>query len=134
MMHNLIWGSVGLIIMAVTLVNLKGLLYLKKHGITALGEVIEVREIVRGKTKQVTGYIHRLRYEVDGKNVEADDRTGYNQPFKVGSKQLIVYDPKKPEKFEYEEALKKNINLFAVMLAVTVGFTAYWLICGAQSL
>ena len=54
-MHNLIWGSVGLIIMAVTLVNLKGLLYLKKHGITALGEVIEVREIVRGKTKQVTG-------------------------------------------------------------------------------
>jgi len=133
-MHNLIWGGVGVIIMIVTLVNLKGLLYLKKCGVTALAEVIEVRETVRGRQKQVSGYVHRLRYEADGKPIEADDKTGYNQPFKVGSKQLIVYDPKEPEKFEYEEALKKNINLFAVMLAVTVGFTAYWLICGAQSL
>lgn len=123
-MQNLIWGAVGVVILIVSAVNLKGLLYLKKHGITVLAEIIEVTEQVRGRKKRVEGYTHKMRYEVDGKPFEADDRAGYNQPFKVGSKQLIVYDPKQPEKFEYEDSLKKNIVLFWVMIGVTAVFSA----------
>jgi len=129
-MQGIIWGAVGVIILIVSAVMLKGLLYLKKHGVTALAEVIEVKEIVRGRRKQVAGYTHKMRYEADGKTVEADDRAGYNQPFAVGSKQVIVYDPKKPERFEYEDELKKNITLFAVMIGVTVCFSAYWIAKG----
>lgn len=133
-MQNLIWGSVGIIIMIVTLVNLIGLLRLKKRGVTVLAEVIEVSEIVRGKRKQVAGYTHKMRYEVGGKAIEAEDKAGYTQPFAVGSKQLIVADPEKPERFEYEDGLKKNITLFEVMMAVTIVFSAYWLINGISTL
>ena len=123
-MKEIIWSAVGIVIMIASLVNLIGLLRLKKRGITVLAEVLEVREIVRGRKKRIEGYTHRMRYEVDGKPFEADDRAGYNQPFKVGSKQLIVYNPKQPEKFEYEDSLKKNIVLFWVMIGVTAVFSA----------
>jgi len=129
-MQEIIWGAVGIIIIIVSAIMLKGLLYLKKHGVTALAEVIEVKEIVRGKRKRVEGYTHKMRYEVEGKMIEADDKAGYNQPLAVGSKQVIVYDPKKPERFEYEYGLKKNITLFTVLIVVTVCFSAYWIAGG----
>ena len=110
------------------------LLKLKKHGVTVLGEVIEVGEITSGRKKQVTGYTHKMRYEIDGKKVEADDRAGYTQPFAVGSKQLIVVDPEKPERFEYEDGLKKNITLFTVMMCVTIVFSVYWIIGGISEM
>lgn len=133
-MKNLIWGAIGLIIMAVAAINLKNMLRLKKRGVTVLAEVIDVAEITRGKNKQVDGYTHTMRFEFDGKTVEAADRTGYNTAFKIGSKQLIVCDPEDPEKFEYEDALKKNITLFAVMLAVTIVFSTYWIVLGVKSM
>ncbi|MBR4628561.1 MAG: hypothetical protein IKO47_12880 [Ruminococcus sp.] len=129
-MQEMIWGVIGIIIMIVSVVFLVRLLQLKKHGITVLAEVLEVSELTVGRKKRVNGYAHKMRYEVNGKMIEAVDKAGYNQPFEVGSKQLIVYDPKKPERFEYEDGLKKNIVLFAVMIAVTVVFSAYWIAGG----
>lgn len=123
-MQSLIWGVIGIVIMVVSLICLIRLLKLKKHGVTVLGEVIEVGEITSGRKKQVTGYTHKMRYEIDGKKVEADDKAGYTQPFAAGSKQLIVVDPEKPERFEYEDSLKKNIVLFWVMIGVTAVFSA----------
>ena len=123
-MKEIIWSAVGIVLMIASLVNLIGLLRLKKRGITVLAEVMEVSEIIRGRKKQVSGYTHKLRYEVSGKTIETNDKAGYTQPFKVGSKQLIVYNPKQPEKFEYEDSLKKNIVLFWVMIGVTAVFSA----------
>ena len=133
-MQSLIWGMIGIVIMVVALVNLIGLLKLKKHGLTVLAEVIEVSEITRGKKQRVDGYTHKMRYEIGGKKVEAEDKASYSQAFEVGSKQLIVVDPEKPERFEYEDALKKNITLFGVMVCVTIVFSAYWIIGGVMSL
>ena len=129
-MQYLIWGVIGIIIMIVSAVFLVRLLQLKKHGITALAEVTEVSEITIGRKKRVNGYAHKMRYEAGGKVIEAVDKAGYNQPFAVGSKHVIVYDPKKPERFEYEDGLKKNIALFTVMIAVTVVFSGYWIAVG----
>ena len=133
-MKSLIWGAIGLIIMAVAAINLKNMLRLKKRGVTVLAEVVGVSEITRGKNKQIDGYTHTMRFEFGGKTVEAADKTGYNTAFEVGSKQLIICDPEDPEKFEYEDALKKNITLFAVMLAVTIVFSAYWIVLGVKSM
>ena len=133
-MKSLIWGAIGLIIMAVAAINLKNMLRLKKRGVTVLAEVVGVSEITRGKNKQIDGYTHTMRFEFGGKTVEAEDRTGYNTAFEVGSKQLIICDPEDPEKFEYEDALKKNITLFAVMLAVTIVFSGYWIVLGVKSM
>ena len=104
-MKSLIWGAIGLIIMAVAAINLKNMLRLKKRGVTVLAEVVGVSEITRGKNKQIDGYTHTMRFEFGGKTVEAEDRTGYNTAFEVGSKQLIICDPEDPEKFEYDDAL-----------------------------
>lgn len=123
-MQELIWVIVGIIIIIVSLIQLKKLTYIKKHGITVLAEVVEVSEITRGKKQQIAGYAHKMRYEVDGEMIEAVDKAGYNQPLKVGAKELIIYDPKQPERFEYEDALKKNIVLYWVMVGVTVMFSA----------
>lgn len=127
-MKEIIWSAVGIVLMIASLVNLIGLLRLKKRGITVLAEVMEVSEIIRGRKKQVSGYTHKLRYEVSGKTIETNDKAGYTQPFAVGSKQLIVADPEKPERFEYEDGLKKSITLFAVMLGVTLIFTGRFIL------
>lgn len=133
-MQEFIWGIIGIIIMIVAAVNLKKLLYLKKNGVTVLAEVIEASEITRGKNNRVDGYTHTLRFEFGGKIVEAEDKAGYNTALPVGSKQLLVCDPKAPEKFEFEDGLKKNITLFTVMLVVTIVFSGYWLAAGIMSM
>ncbi len=129
-MQLLVWGVVGIIIMIVAGIQLRGLLYMKKHGTTVLAEVMEVTEVRVGKKKRLECYAHKMRYEIDGKTIEAVDKSGYNQPFEVGSKQLIVCSPKDPEHFEYEDALGKNITLFWVLLGVAAVFSAYWTYSG----
>ena len=128
-MKDLIWGSVGLVIAAAAAVYLIRLLVLKKRGLVVLAEVTAVSEIQRGKgaARKTVAYTHTLRYEIDGKTYEHPDRAEYTQAFAQGSKQLIVCDSKSPEKFVYENDLKKDIIIVAALIAVALVFSAKWL-------
>lgn len=143
-MKDLIWGAVGVVIALAAAVYLIKLLRLKKRGITVLAEVIAVAEKKKRrviglgffvlKTSKVTAsFVHTLRYMVGEKPHEAEDAAEYIQPFKVGEKHLIVYSPDDPDKFEYEEDLKKNINITAALLVMSVIFSARWLFTGLKS-
>ena len=123
-MKDIIWGIIGLIIASVGAVYMIKQLRLKKHGRVVLAEVVKVTE------KKKNTYVHTMRFELDGKNIEEDDRTGYSQPFKVGETQLIVVDPEKPEVFEFEGDLKKNMTMTGALIAVALAFSLRWIIMG----
>ena len=125
-MKDLIWGIIGLVIAAFGTVYLIKQARLRKHGRVILAEVLSAVEKKKGV------YVHKLRFELDGKTIEQDDRTGYSQPLKEGETKLIVLDPKKPEVFEYEDELKKNIIMAAVLVAVALMFSIRWIITGLK--
>ena len=133
-MKDLIWGIIGIIMMTVAAVYIIKLLLLKKNGIVVLAEVTAVTEKTRGRAKKLDHFVHTLKYNVAGKDYEVDDRAGYNQPFEIGSTQLIVCDRRSPEHIEYESDLKKNITLGAVLIGVAAVFSVRWLISGISSL
>ncbi|NLT09860.1 MAG: hypothetical protein GXY08_10190 [Ruminococcus sp.] len=125
-MKDIIWGIIGLIIAAVGALYMMKQLRLKKHGRVILAEVVKVTE------KKKNTYVHTLRFELDGKTLEEDDRTGYSQPFKEGETKLIVLDPEKPEVFEFEEDVKRNITMAAALVAVALVFSIRWLVMGLK--
>ncbi|HRR77064.1 MAG TPA: hypothetical protein P5191_09695 [Ruminococcus sp.] len=125
-MKDIIWGIIGLIIAAVGALYMMKQLRLKKHGRVILAEVVKVTE------KKKNTYVHTMRFELDGKTIEEDDRTGYSQPFKEGETKLIVLDPEKPEIFEFEEDVKRNITMAAALVAVALVFSIRWLIMGLK--
>ena len=125
-MKDLIWGIIGLVIAAFGTVYLIKQARLRKYGRVILAEVLSAVEKKKGV------YVHKLRFELDGKTIEQDDRTGYSQPLKEGETKLIVLDPAKPEIFEYEDELKKNIIMAAVLVAVALMFSIRWIITGLK--
>jgi len=125
-MKDLIWGIIGLVIAAFGTVYLIKQARLRKRGRVILAEVLSAVEKKKGV------YVHKLRFELDGKTIEQDDRTGYSQPLKEGETKLIVLDPTKPEIFEYEDELKKNIIMAAVLVAVALMFSIRWIITGLK--
>lgn len=103
------------------------LIYLKIKGKLILAEVTSVTE-KKDRRGAITAYVHKLSFEIDGKKYEKSDRTGFSQPLKVGEKQLIYVNPIKPESFEYEKELKKNIIITAIMIVVALVFSIKWLL------
>lgn len=125
-MKELIWGIIGLIIAAAGAVYLIKQLRLKRSGRVVLAEVINVTEKKKGT------YVHTLRFELDGRTIEEDDRTGYSQPFSVGETKLIVLDPEKPEVFEFEDDLKKNITMAGALIVAALIFSIRWIVMGLK--
>ena len=124
-MKYIILAVIGLAVMLVSLALLVRNIGLKKNGIQTDAEVIGVSEDTRkakGGMRTVSGYIHTLRYEANGKTVEAKDRTGYVQPFSKGAVHSIVYSRKSPEIFDYAEQIDRNIKLFGGLAAVGAVF------------
>lgn len=79
-----------------------------------MAEVVSAREPKQGY------YVHKLRFEHNGKIVEKDDSTGYSQPFSVGEQLEIICSKSNPEKFEYVGALKKNMIIATVMIVMSI--------------
>lgn len=125
-MKNMIWGTAGLVIAAFALIYMMRLIFLKIKGSLVLGEIVEIRE-KKNRKGMTTAYIHRLRFDYNGKTFEKDDRAGFNQPFAVGEKKLIRFSSD-PAKFEYEDEIKKNIIIAGVLAAVAVVFSVRWLL------
>lgn len=113
-MERYIVASVGAVIAAAAVIYLVKLLFMWFTGIKTTGEIIAVREPKQGT------FVHTLRYSVDGRTIESDDKTGYTQAFSVGDRLEIVCRRKSPESFEYTSALKKNIIISAVLIVMSV--------------
>ncbi len=137
-MRDTILAIIGITIALCGGVYLANLLFLKRRGVTALAEVTAVNEtkhrtivfftyIVK-TARKTDSYVHTLRYTIDGKELECEDRAGFVQPLKIGSTHLIVCDPKAPSRFEYEEQLNKNIAIAAALVAMAVVFALRWLV------
>ena len=126
-MKDIIWSIIGIIIAICGAVYMSKLIFLKKKGRLVLSEVVSVSE-KKDRKGRVTAYIHKLRFEIDGKVYEKNDRAGFNQPFKVGEKQLIYVNPTKTESFEYENEVKKNIVITGAMIVIALLFSIKWLL------
>lgn len=125
-MKNTIWGIIGLAIAFFSMIYMIRLILLKIRGKLVLAEVVEIREKKNRKGMTVS-YIHRMKFEDEGKVYEKDDRAGFNQPFAAGEKKLIRFDRKNPSKFEYDDEMKKNIIIAGVLAAVAIVFAVRWL-------
>lgn len=121
-MKDLIWGIIGVIIAVCGAAYMFSLIRLKNKGQLVLAEIISVRE------KKRNAYVHTLRFTVGDVVYEKEDRSGFNQPFKIGEKQLVFVDSVKPERFEYETEVKKNIVIAGVMIAAALAFSVRWLL------
>jgi len=131
-MKDIILACIGVVIAIAGGVYLARLLYYKKFGVTVKAEVIDVNEVVKRKgfvlesvafkSNRVDNYDHMLRYEMNGKTYEVQDKAGYTQPLKVGSTHLILCDPKNPEKFKFEEDVARHITIAAALVAMAVVF------------
>lgn len=119
-MKYIIWASIGTVIALVGIVYLLKLLLLKKKGIVTVGEVISVRE------KRPKDYVHTLRYADGEKVYEFEDKAGFSEPFSIGSKHNIIFDPRKPQNFDFEDQLKKNIMVVGVLIVMAVLFSIRW--------
>lgn len=128
-MKNLIWGIIGIIIAIFAAAYMMRLILLKKKGKLVLAEVAEIRE-KKNRKGIIVSYIHRMRFEDNGKVYEKDDRSAFNQPFAVGEKKLIWFDIKDPSKFEYDDEIKKNIIIAGTLAAIAVVFSVRWLLMG----
>ena len=113
-MERYIVAAVGGIIALAALFYLIKLLILRFTGVKAKAEVVAVTEPKQGS------YVHRLRFEVEGSVVEAEDRTGYSQPFSKGEVQDILCSRRDPKRFEYARQLRRNIAIAGILLIMAV--------------
>lgn len=113
-MERILCITAGAVIAVAALVYIIKLLILQFTGLKKDAEVVAVREIKQGT------YVHTLKFDFKGKVVEKDDRTGYSQPFSKGDVLKIVCNKKNSNKFEYAEALRKNIIIACVLLVMSV--------------
>lgn len=109
-----------LVIAAGAIIALAGLIYLIKLMILRFGGVRIMAEVVSAREPKQGYYVHKLRFEHNGKIVEKDDSTGYSQPFSVGEQLEIICSKSNPEKFEYVGALKKNMIIATVMIVMSI--------------
>lgn len=112
-MERYIVAAIGGIIAAAALVYLIRLIIWQITGVKTVGVVVGVKEPQRGT------YVHILSYDVDGKSIRAEDKTGYTQPFSVGEQLDIVIRKNDPERFEYANALRKNIIVSAILVVMS---------------
>ncbi|MCM1133360.1 MAG: hypothetical protein NC340_07800 [Ruminococcus flavefaciens] len=113
-MERILCMSAGAVIALCTLVYLVKLLVLWLTGLKINAEIIKSREVKQGS------YVHTLRFDFNGRTVEKDDRTGYSQPFAKGEIHKIVCSKKSPDKFEYADALRKNMIVATVLLVMSL--------------
>lgn len=113
-MERFVFMSAGAVIAVGGLVYLIKLLLLRFTGLKINAEVVAVKEPKQGT------YVHTLKFVFNGKVVQKDDRTGYSQPFKIGDIKKIVCCKNNSGKFEYADALNKNIVIFGVMVVMAV--------------
>ena len=97
------------VIGAGAVIALAGLVYLIKLLILRFGGTRTTAEVISAVEPKQGYYVHKLRFEHNGKMVEKDDKTGYSQPFSVGEKLEIICSKTDADKFEYVGALKKNM-------------------------
>lgn len=109
-----------IVIAAGAIIALAGLVYLIKLMILRFGGIRVLAEVVSAREPKQGYYVHKLRFEHNGKIVEKDDTTGYSQPFSVGEKMEIICSKSNSNKFEYAGALKKNIIIAAIMIAMSI--------------
>ena len=65
-MKDIIWSIIGIIIAICGTVYISKLIYLKKKGKLVLAEVVSVNE-KKDRKGRITAYVHKLRFEIDGK-------------------------------------------------------------------
>ncbi|WP_295074037.1 DUF3592 domain-containing protein [Ruminococcus sp.] len=119
-MKYIIWAGIGIIIAIAGLIYLGKLLLLKKNGIETEAEVVSVRE------KRQNYYVHKMRYGSGDKVYEFEDKAGFSEPFKIGSKHTIIYDPKNPQNFDFAEQIKKNLIIIGALVVMAVLFVVRW--------
>lgn len=108
------------VIAAGAIIALAGLVYLIKLMILRFGGVRTMAEVLSAHEYKQGYYVHKLRFEHNGKIVEKDDTTGYSQPFSVGEQLEIICSKSNSNKFEYAGALKKNMIIATVMIAMSI--------------
>jgi len=121
-MGELILVFVGIAIAIAGGVYLAKLMFFKKFGIIVKAEVLDAKAAARRKGRQASSYVHTLRYELNGKIYEEQDKAGYSEPFKVGSTQLLLCDPKDGRKFKFEADIDSHIKVAAALVAAGVVF------------
>lgn len=121
-MYYIILACAGGIIALAGIAYLAGLLYLKMFGIEAEAEVIEAKEKFNLKGRSTGSYVHKMRYSVDGKSYEVEDRAGYSKPLAKGSVHTILCAPKNPKKFKFEADVQSHITIAAVFIAMALIF------------
>lgn len=136
-MGNLILACFGAAAALGGAVFLLKLLYYRKFGVTAKAEVVDVNEIKKRKGflleniifvgRHADSYAHTMRYDVNGKTYEEQDKAGYTQPLKTGSTHLILCDPKDPRKFRFEADVDKGVKITAALVAMGVVFAVRFL-------
>lgn len=108
------------VIGAGAVIALAGFVYLIKLLILRFGGTRTTAEVISAVEPKQGYYVHKLRFEHNGKMVEKDDKTGYSQPFSVGEKLEIICSKTDADKFEYVGALKKNMIIATVMIAMSI--------------
>lgn len=108
------------VIAAGAIIALAGLVYLIKLMILRFGGVRTTAEVLSAHEYKQGYYVHKLRFAHNGKIVEKDDTTGYSQPFSVGEQLEIICSKSDSNKFEYAGALKKNMIIAAIMIAMSI--------------
>lgn len=113
-MERLICMSAGAIIAVCAFIYFVKLLILKFTGFETDAEVTAIKEYEHGS------FVHTLKFRFNGEFIEKDDKTGYSQPFSKGEIKKIVCSKKIPDKFEYANALQKNIAISGVLIVMSV--------------
>lgn len=83
-------------------------------GADAEAEVVSSRERKQGE------YVHTVEFELNGKKIRSEDKTGYSQAMHPGELRRIKVSRKNPEIFEYADTLRLHIIASAVMAVLGV--------------
>lgn len=108
------------VIAAAVIIVLAAIFFLGKKLALMIGGADAEAEILSSRERERGVYVHTVEFELDGKKVRSEDKTGYSQPIPVGEIRRIRVSRKNPEIFEYADTLRLHIIASAVMAVLGV--------------
>lgn len=108
------------VIAAAAFAALAALFFFVKKLALMIGGAEAVAEIVSSRERKQGEYVHTVEYELDGKKITAEDKTGYSQAIPAGETRRIRVSRNTPEIFEYADTLRLHIIALAAMEVLSV--------------
>jgi hypothetical protein len=121
-MENTIIGVIGAAAGLVGLVMFIRMLAFRLGGAEAVGRVVSARQDSKGR------YVHKVAYQVGGREVVGEDSEGYERPLSTGEELRLIYKKSEPERCKSVRVVNISLIGFGILALMGATFVLRFLI------